>query len=72
MQRDRQPRELAERPLSHGNPYRVEAAYVRSDLLDRRRQLMEEWSNFFVAESDKDSAGKDSHGLTSHAANTKV
>ena len=45
-----QPRELAEQALAHVNPNRVEAAYMRSDLLGRRRELMEEWSNFLAQE----------------------
>ncbi|MDD9983217.1 MAG: tyrosine-type recombinase/integrase, partial [Gammaproteobacteria bacterium] len=34
------PREVAEEALAHVNPNRVEAAYQRSDLFDRRRDLM--------------------------------
>ena len=30
------------------NPNRVEAAYMRSDLFERRRVLMEEWSNYLA------------------------
>ena len=41
-----QPRELAEQALAHVNPNRVEAAYMRSDLFERRRQLMEAWSDY--------------------------
>ena len=41
-----QPRELAEQALAHVNPNRVEAAYMRSDLFERRRQLMEGWSDY--------------------------
>ena len=39
-----QPRELAEQALAHVNPNRVEAAYMRSDLFERRRELMQAWS----------------------------
>ena len=40
------PRELAEAALAHQVGSDVERAYARSDLLDRRRALMEEWSEF--------------------------
>ena len=40
------PRELAEAALAHQIGNEVERAYARSDLLDRRRKLMERWSQF--------------------------
>jgi integrase len=40
------PRELAETALAHAVENRVEAAYRRSDLLEKRRALMEEWAAF--------------------------
>ncbi len=40
------PREIAEAALAHVNRDRVEAAYLRSDLLDKRLQLMEQWAHF--------------------------
>ena len=40
------PREVCELALAHVNSDRVEAAYRRSDLFERRRVLMEEWSDF--------------------------
>jgi len=40
------PREVAEMSLAHKVGSDVERAYARSDLLDRRRGLMERWSNF--------------------------
>jgi integrase len=40
------PRELAERALAHSVGNAVEEAYARSDLLDRRRLVMQEWANF--------------------------
>ncbi len=45
------PREIAEMSLSHRVGSDVERAYARSDLLEKRRGLMERWSNF-VTESD--------------------
>jgi integrase len=40
------PREVAEMCLSHRVGSDVERAYARSDLLEKRRELMERWSNF--------------------------
>jgi integrase len=40
------PRELAETALAHALRDKVEAAYQRGDLLEKRRQLMAEWAVF--------------------------
>ena len=40
------PREVCEHALAHQLPDKVEAAYLRSDLLGKRRALMEDWSRF--------------------------
>lgn len=40
------PREVAEQALAHAIPDKVEAAYRRSDLFDRRRQMMTAWAKF--------------------------
>jgi integrase len=40
------PREVAEMCLSHRVGSDVERAYARSDLLEKRRELMERWSIF--------------------------
>ncbi len=40
------PREVAEMSLAHQVGSDVERAYARSDLLDKRRLLMERWSHF--------------------------
>lgn len=42
------PREVAEMSLSHKVGSDVERAYARSDLLERRRALMERWSDFII------------------------
>ncbi len=42
---DETPRELCELALAHFNDDRVEAAYRRSDLFDRRRELMPQWDD---------------------------
>ena len=43
------PREVCELALAHVNSDRVEAAYRRSDLFERRRALMEEWAAYLMA-----------------------
>jgi integrase len=40
------PREVCEHALAHSLPDKVEAAYRRSDLFDKRRSLMDEWGRF--------------------------
>ena len=42
------PREVVEEALAHVVQNKVEAAYMRSDLFERRRKLMEEWGQFVV------------------------
>ena len=41
--------EVAERSLSHKVGSKVERAYARSDLLEKRRALMDEWSRFVTS-----------------------
>ncbi|WP_043920340.1 tyrosine-type recombinase/integrase, partial [Jannaschia aquimarina] len=43
------PREVAEMCLAHRVGSAVEQSYARSDLLERRRRLMEEWSRFVAS-----------------------
>ena len=40
------PREVIEAALAHVVQNKVEAAYARSDLFERRRQLMDDWSAY--------------------------
>lgn len=40
------PREVAEAALAHAIPNPVEAAYRRSDLFERRRDLMDDWASY--------------------------
>lgn len=42
------PREVCELALAHVNSNRVERAYRRTDLFERRRQLMEEWATYLT------------------------
>ena len=39
------PREVIEAALAHVVPNKVKAAYARSDLFERRRRLMDDWSS---------------------------
>ena len=43
------PREVCELALAHVNSDRVEAAYRRSDLFERRRTLMQQWAHYIAA-----------------------
>jgi len=43
------PREVAEKSLAHSVGSDVERAYARSDLLEKRRALMNKWSQFVVS-----------------------
>ena len=47
-----QPREVAEHALAHALGSAVEQAYARSDLLERRRELMQAWSEYIDTASD--------------------
>ena len=40
------PKAVMEAALAHSNPNAVEAAYARSDLLDKRRELMAAWADY--------------------------
>ena len=42
------PREVCELAVAHVNSDRVEAAYRRSDLFERRRVLMDDWANYIA------------------------
>ena len=43
------PREVCGLALAHVNSDRVEAAYRRSDLFERRQYLMQDWANYLTA-----------------------
>ena len=45
------PREVAEACLAHAIRNQAEAAYARSDLLERRREVMEAWAEYCVPPS---------------------
>ena len=42
------PREVIEAALAHVVQNRVEAAYARSDLFERRRRLMNDWARYLA------------------------
>ena len=45
--------EVAERALAHKTTNKVEAAYARSDLFEKRRKLMDAWANYLNNEPAK-------------------
>ena len=44
------PRDYAERALAHKIKNSVEAAYHRTDLLEKRRPMMESWAKHVISE----------------------
>ena len=44
------PRDLAERALAHTICNSTEAAYHRTDLLEQRRKMMEDWERLLLSE----------------------
>lgn len=45
------PKEVVDKALAHKLPDKVEAAYRRTDFLERRRELMMMWAEYLVCES---------------------
>ena len=45
------PREVCELALAHVNSDRVETAYRRSDLFERRRTLIQQWADYLAVEA---------------------
>ena len=45
-ERTNHPREVVEAALAHAVANQTEAAYARSDLVVRRRRLMDEWASY--------------------------
>ena len=50
------PREVIEAALAHVVRNRVEAAYARSDLFERRRILMDDWARYLAQGMGEDRA----------------
>ena len=55
------PRDVIEAALAHVVQNKVEAAYARSDLFERRR-LMKDWASYVVDDDDRD----DPRGRSKH------
>ncbi len=53
------PREVVEMALAHAIANKVEAAYRRGDLFEKRRQLMEAWGRFCTAAAASGRRGAD-------------
>ena len=51
------PREVVEAALAHVVRNKVEAAYRRSDLFERRRRLMNDWAAYLAGDSRDPEAG---------------
>jgi integrase len=47
------PREVAEAALAHTTKDKVEAAYARSDVFEKRRKMMEAWAGYLAQEAGK-------------------
>jgi len=45
--------EVAEKALAHAIPNKVEAAYKRTDFLEKRRKLMDAWADFCTGDAGK-------------------
>ena len=54
-ERTNTPREVVEAALAHTVQNPTEAAYARSDLFERRRRLMDDWSRYLAQGTTKDS-----------------
>ena len=48
------PREVAEMALAHAIGDKVEAAYRRGDLFDKRRRLVDDWAAFLESAKEQD------------------
>ena len=47
------PRQVCEMALAHSVSDKTEAAYLRGDLFDKRRELMDTWAAYALADSDE-------------------
>jgi len=47
------PREVSEAALAHVLENKTEASYARTDHLERRRELMEQWASFLLGNNDE-------------------
>jgi integrase len=63
------PREVIEAALAHRVRNQTEAAYARSDLFDRRRQLMHDWASYLYG-NGRTPTESTSPGPRQHSQNT--
>ena len=56
------PREVAERALAHAKMDKTEASYARSDLLEKRRRLMDAWAQYCATPATKVGQGRAHQG----------
>ncbi len=47
------PRQVCEMALAHSVSDKTEAAYLRGDLFDKRRELMDTWAAYALADSEE-------------------
>lgn len=52
-ERTNAPRAVLEAALAHTIPNAAEAAYARSDLFEKRRDLMDRWAAFIAGEAGR-------------------
>lgn len=57
------PSQVAEQALAHSLPDKVEKAYLRSDLFEKRRVLMDDWSKYCQHDTQKQPAKRRLPGL---------
>jgi integrase len=62
------PKEVVDKALAHKLVDRVEAAYRRTDFLERRRKLMSDWAAFVMSRSGSENCAIDSPQLRDAAA----
>ena len=55
------PREVIEAALAHVVQNKVEAAYARSDLFERRRQLMDDWAAYLAGAEPEPASPERAH-----------
>ena len=67
------PAEVAEMALAHTVGDKVEAAYRRGDMFDKRRQLGEAWSRFCIfASRREESTGSGGRGIVARPKNSRT
>lgn len=58
---------LAEMALAHQTKKEVTAAYFRSDMLEKRRNVMQQWADFVTADAEKQAAAQRAREATLEA-----